>query len=81
MSIEFIPCEQCVKMFALDVKPSVKPGRDVDHIDPLNPNNAIDSKDWGDPFNEDNLQYLCTSHHTKKTNRDKQIIKIKNREK
>lgn len=77
LSIDFIPCEQCIKLFAIGQYDYVKPGKELDHIDPLNPENALDSKDWGDPFNHDNLQFLCPKHHAKKSNRDKKLILAK----
>jgi len=76
-SISFIPCEQCVKLLAVGQYDSVNEGKELDHIDPLNPENALDSKGWGNPFDHDNLQLLCRRHHAIKSNRDKKIIKNK----
>ena len=77
LSLDFIPCEQCVKLFCLDEYDTVREGKELDHIDPLNPLNALDSRDWGSPFDHDNLQFLCHTHHSKKSNRDKKIIQLK----
>lgn len=77
LSIGFIPCETCVKLFAIGHYNTVNEGIELDHIEPLNPENALESRDWGDPFNRDNLQLLCRKHHARKSNRDKKIIELK----
>lgn len=77
LSLDFIPCEQCIKLFAIGQYDYVKPGKELDHIDPLNPENALESKDWGNPFDNENLQFLCRTHHAKKSNRDKKLILAK----
>jgi len=45
-------------------------GKELDHIEPLNPENALDSAGHGDPFDHDNLQLLCHRHHSKKSQRE-----------
>lgn len=77
LTLDYIPCEQCMKLFAVGQYKAVREGKELDHIEPLNPENALDSKSWGDPFNHDNLQLLCRRHHSIKSNRDKAIIKLK----
>ena len=77
MSLDYPPCEQCLKLFAIGVYNTIDEGKELDHIDPLNPEDALNSKGWGDPFNQNNLQLLCRPHHAKKSNRDKKITQIK----
>ena len=77
MSLDYPICEQCLKMFSIGVYDTIREGKELDHIYPLNPEDALDSKEWGDPFNQDNLQLLCRPHHAKKSNRDKKITQIK----
>jgi len=77
MSLDFVPCERCIRMYAIGAYSAVVPGVDLDHIDPINPDNALDSQGWGNPFDHDNLQLLCKKHHSKKTGRDKKIIQAK----
>jgi hypothetical protein len=72
-------CETCYRLFKADAYTTVNRGTEVDHKEPVNPSNALDSKGWGAPLDVDNLQLLCHEHHTRKTNRDaRTIIKKRN---
>ena len=77
LSLDYIPCETCMKLFALDHRTYVREGKELDHINPLNPENALISKDYGSPFDHNNLQLLCSTHHARKSQRDKKIIERK----
>ncbi len=48
-------------------------GKEVDHIKPINPSNAYDTKDgyFGDPLDWDNLQALCVMHHAQKSGKER----------
>ena len=91
LSLGFLPCEICLRLYAADAYDKVEPGKELDHIEPVNPENALNrivtgatavgSKSdiieikhsflYGDPFDFDNLQYLCKRHHAKKSQREK----------
>ena len=74
----FAPCEKCVKMYVIGAQYDMSEGEQVDHIDPINPDNPLESDGWGNPFDRDNLQLLCHRHHAKKTAQvDQKIIKLK----
>ena len=49
----------------------------VDHILPINRENAFDAKNgkWGEPYDHANLQSLCFQCHAIKTNKDKKHYK------
>ena len=68
---DFLPCETCLKLFIADAYEDVERGVELDHIQPVNPENAKESKDYGDPFSFDNLQLLCKTHHAKKSQRER----------
>lgn len=70
LSLDFIPCEICTKLYVADVYEKVEPGVELDHIQPLNPENALESVGHGDPFSHDNLQLLCKRHHARKSQRE-----------
>lgn len=77
LSLTYVPCNRCLNLFILGAYNEISEGKEVDHIDPLNPIDAIQSEGYGDPFDFDNLQPLCPRHHAKKSNRDKQVLKLK----
>lgn len=79
-----LPCETCLRHYISDAYNDINEGKELDHIIPLNPENALDTvgyymeddrwqaKDYGDPFDFNNLMYLCRRHHAKKSTREKQ---------
>ena len=70
--IDMMPvCETCMKLFLAGAYTTVTKGKELDHIIPLNPDNALMDKNYGKPLDVDNLQFLCRRHHAKKSNRDK----------
>jgi 5-methylcytosine-specific restriction endonuclease McrA len=73
------PCEKCLQMYCIDDTREINEGTQLDHIDPVNPDNPLDTAGkWGDPMNWDNLQLLCARHHSRKTSmRDQKIIKLR----
>jgi hypothetical protein len=72
-------CERCYKLFIYGAYDRVNKGVELDHINPVNPDNALDTQNgtWGDPLSIDNVQLLCKEHHSKKSNRDKKIINLR----
>jgi hypothetical protein len=66
-------CKKCYEMYINDWRDTVRVGTDLDHIQPVNPENALNTEDgkWGNPLDEGNVQLLCKKHHTIKTQRDK----------
>ena len=73
LSLEFLPCEICLKHYAADAYDKVEEGIELDHIEPVNRENALQSEGHGDPFSFDNLQLLCKRHHSKKSQREKNV--------
>lgn len=71
LSRDFLPCETCMKLFAVGAYDKLEEGKELDHIQPLNPENALETKGYGSPFDFNNLQFLCRRHHAKKSNREK----------
>lgn len=70
--IDKIPiCETCLRLFMADAYDTVTKGHELDHIQPINPLNALDSKWFGAPLDKSNLQFLCTRHHAKKSQRER----------
>ena len=70
--IDMIPiCETCLRLFMADAYDTVTRGHELDHIEPINPDNALDSDRFGQPLDESNLQFLCTRHHAKKSQRER----------
>jgi len=67
------PCEICLKLYCAGAYDTIKEGKELDHIEPLNPENALQSDGFGDPFDHDNLQMLCRTHHAKKSQRETKI--------
>ena len=70
LSLEFLPCEICLKHYCADAYDSVEEGKELDHIEPVNREDALQSEGYGDPFAFDNLQLLCVRHHAKKSQRE-----------
>jgi len=76
--IDNVPiCETCYRLYIHGAYDKVNKGEELDHIDPINPDGALQSEGWGEPLDQDNLQLLCRGHHSKKTTRDKRIINKK----
>ena len=74
----FAPCEKCVKMYVIGAQYDMREGEQVDHMDPVNPDNPLLSEGWGDPLDKNNLQLLCARHHSRKTSQlDQKIIKLR----
>ena len=72
--ISMIPiCERCYSLYMADAYDVVNSGNELDHIKPLNPENALDTEQgrYGQPLDESNLQLLCYQHHFKKSMREK----------
>ena len=70
-------CKKCYEMYINGWRDTVRVGTDLDHIQPVNPDNALNTEDgkWGNPLDDDNVQLLCKKHHTIKTERDKKTKK------
>jgi hypothetical protein len=73
------PCEKCIQMYCFDDTRNISEGRELDHINPVNPDNPLDDQGkWGDPMDWNNLQLLCHTHHSRKTqHRDNKITKLR----
>lgn len=71
LSLPDPPCELCLKLFVVEAYDTMEPGRELDHINPLNSENALESNGYGEPFNFDNLQLMCHRHHAKKSQRER----------
>lgn len=74
-------CEKCLALYKSGRRKPEQlfPGKPVDHIDPVNPENPMVAEGFGEPLDINNLQLLCNSHHSKKTVRDSKILKRKKR--
>jgi len=63
-------CEKCMRLYLADAREEneVFEGFILDHIDPVNPDNALDTMGgiYGDPFSFDNFQLLCRKCDNKK---------------
>ena len=72
-------CEKCLSLYKSGRRKAdqLLSGKIVDHINPVNPENPLDSRGFGEPLDMENNQLLCHSHHQKKTVRDLQILKRK----
>ena len=62
-------------------------GKELDHIIPINPEDALDrvvtpimavksedcyvTYEFGDPLDQNNYQWLCRRHHSKKSQRER----------
>ena len=66
-----LPCEICLKHYIAEAYDTVEKGVELDHIQAVNPDNAIQSDGYGDPFDFNNLQLLCKRHHAKKSQRER----------
>ena len=71
LQLEYLPCEICLKLYCADAYDTVEKGVELDHIEPVNHDNALLSEGYGDPFSFDNLQLLCKRHHAKKSQRER----------
>ncbi len=83
LSLSFIPCEICLRHYVAEAYEKVEEGKELDHIEPVNPDDALDRMEWitlvdketkylfGDPYSFDNLQLLCKRHHAKKSQRER----------
>jgi hypothetical protein len=71
LSLSYVPCEQCLKLYCAEAYDTMSEGIELDHIEPLNPESALESEGYGDPFDHDNLQLLCKTHHAKKSQRER----------
>ena len=70
-------CEICYRLYKADAYDKVNKGCPLDHIDPVNPEDAIRSKGWGEPLDENNVQLLCDYHHNKKSGRENKRTEMK----
>lgn len=72
-------CERCLMLYLLGARNTIETAKELDHINPVNPDNALDTMNgkWGEPLNSNNYQFLCRTHHSKKSQRDKRIIKLR----
>ena len=71
LALDYLPCETCLRLYAADAYDTVEEGKELDHIDPINRENALQSDQFGDPFAFTNLQLLCKRHHAKKSQRER----------
>ena len=71
LSLDFLPCETCLRLYCVDAYDKVEEGKELDHIVPVNSENALESKDHGEPLAFTNLQLLCRRHHAKKSQRER----------
>lgn len=70
--IDNVPiCETCLRLYMADAYDTVTKGYELDHIKPINPDNALIDQDYGKPLDKNNLQFLCTRHHAKKSQRER----------
>jgi len=75
--INHIPvCEQCLDRYMKEFQPGLNQGKELDHIKPVNPTNALDTQGkYGEPFDTDNVQLLCVRCHAEKSAKDKYELK------
>lgn len=74
-------CESCLRHRLAIPDYPIFEGRELDHINPINPDDAYDeSGRWGKAFDENNVQLLCSKHHAKKSARDTRIINLKRKQ-
>lgn len=71
LALGYLPCEICLKLYCADAYDTVERGVELDHIKPVNREDATQSEGYGDPFSFDNLQLLCRTHHAKKSQRER----------
>jgi hypothetical protein len=66
-------CENCLDRFIKQFQPGLNEGTELDHIKPINPENALDTQDgkYGEPLDFNNNQLLCKRCHAEKSGRDK----------
>ena len=65
-----LPCEICLKLYIAGAYTTIEDGKELDHIIPVNNENALLSKGHGNPLDLSNLQLLCYRHHDKKSKRE-----------
>ena len=60
-------CIECARLQIVSITHT------IDHIKPINPADAYDTKngEFGEPLDWDNLQPLCKHHHAFKTGKDR----------
>jgi hypothetical protein len=44
LQLEYLPCEICLKLYCADAYDTVEKGVELDHIEPVNPEDALDRK-------------------------------------
>ena len=71
ISNKWLPCEICLKHYCADAYDKIEEGKELDHIQPVNSENALESEGHGDPFDFQNLNFLCVRHHSKKSQRER----------
>ena len=71
LSLDLLPCESCLRLYINEAYDTVEEGKELDHIESVNSENALKSADYGDPFEFSNLQLLCKRHHAKKSQRER----------
>lgn len=42
LSLSFLPCETCLRLYVAEAYKKVSDGKELDHIEPVNPENALD---------------------------------------
>lgn len=74
-------CERCLELYLLGAYDIVDTAKELDHTNPINPSNALDTEKgkWGEPLDQDNYKFLCRTHHAKKSQRDKKIVILRTR--
>jgi 5-methylcytosine-specific restriction endonuclease McrA len=70
LQLEYLPCEICLKLYCADSYDTVEKGVELDHIEPVNREDALQSEGYGAPFEFNNLMLLCRRHHAKKSQRE-----------
>ena len=71
LQLGYLQCEICLKLYISDAYDTVEKGVELDHIVPVNREDALQSEGYGDPFEFNNLMLLCRRHHAKKSQRER----------
>ena len=71
LSLDYPPCEMCLKFYIAGAYDFIRMGEELDHINPINRDNALEADGHGEPLSHDNLQLLCKKHHAKKSQRER----------